>query len=186
MTDKRTVTVSKFLSKHLRHTPEALGLVLEPGGWVPVETLLAAASARGFPISRAELDHVVATSDKQRFAFDPTGTKIRANQGHSTDVDLGLTPTAPPPVLYHGTADRNRGAILRDGLHKMRRHHVHLSKDVATATAVGARHGRPLLFAVDAAGMAAAGFAFFVSENGIWLADHVPAQYLRPLAPEPA
>jgi putative RNA 2'-phosphotransferase len=185
MTDKRTVTVSKYLSKHLRHAPEALGLALEPGGWVAVDALLAAAAAHRFPISRAELDHVVATNDKKRFSFDDSGTKIRANQGHSADVELDFTPAAPPPVLYHGTADRNRDAILRGGLMKMRRHHVHLSKDVETAVRVGTRHGRPLVFAVDAARMAADGHMFFVSENGVWLTDAVPPQYLRVLEPEP-
>jgi putative RNA 2'-phosphotransferase len=184
MSDKRTITVSKYLSKHLRHAPEALGLVLEPGGWVPVDTLLAASAGHGFPITRAELDHVVATSDKKRFAFDPSGTKIRANQGHSTDVELQFTPTTPPSVLYHGTAEQNRGAIESGGLLKMRRHHVHLSADIETAVKVGSRHGRPLVFIVDAGRMVDDGLVFFVSENGVWLTDHVPAQYLRALSPE--
>lgn len=196
MNPKRAVTVSKFLSKYLRHAPGDLGLTLEPGGWVPVADLLAATAEKGFPITLDELDAVVAGSDKQRFAFDATGTRIRANQGHSVEVDLQLEPTPPPAVLYHGTGAQNRAAILAGGLAKMR-HHVHLSKDTDTAVRVGGRHGgrvgaerlregsdtRPVVFAVDAAGMARDGFAFFVSANGVWLADEVPAQYLTVLDP---
>ena len=104
--------------------------------------------------------------------------RIRARQGHSIDVDLALPALAPPPVLYHGTATRFLDAILRDGLTKQRRHHVHLSADVATATQVGARHGRPVVLRVDAAAMAAAGHVFHRSENGVWLTDAVPSAFL--------
>src|SRR4051812_6633205 len=101
--DKRMVKVSKYLSKHLRHAPERLGLELEPGGWVAVEVLLAAYRDHGFALSEDELRETVARSDKQRFAFDATGSRIRANQGHSVDVDLELAPSVPPDVLFHGT-----------------------------------------------------------------------------------
>src|SRR3954470_1682346 len=103
MDSQQTVKISKYLSKHLRHQPERLGLQLEEGGWVSVDALLAACARHHFPISRAQLDEVVATNDKQRFAFDDTGTRLRANQGHSVDVDLQLEPLAPPALLYHGT-----------------------------------------------------------------------------------
>lgn len=179
MDDKHRTHVSKYLSKHLRHEPERLGLTLESGGWVAVEVLLAACADHRFPVSRAELDEVVARCAKQRFAFDPTGTKIRANQGHSVDVDLQLEAAIPPEVLYHGTGAKSAPVILDKGLLKMARHHVHLSKDVATARNVGARHGKPVIFAVDAAAMQQAGFAFFVSANGVWLVESVPAAYLQ-------
>lgn len=173
------VRISKFLSLHLRHDPGGLGLELEPGGWVAVEALLAACARKRRPISRAQLEEVVRTSDKQRFAFDAEGAKIRANQGHSVAVDLQLEPTPPPPILYHGTGEGAVAAILREGLRKMQRHHVHLSADAATARKVGARHGRPVVLAVDAAAMAAAGFVFYRADNGVWLVDHVPAEHLR-------
>ncbi|MBZ5713231.1 RNA 2'-phosphotransferase [Nannocystis pusilla] len=176
-TEKR-VRISKFLALHLRHDPAGLGLELEPGGWVAVEALLAACARKRRPISRAELEEVVRTSDKQRFAFDAAKTKIRANQGHSVDVDLHLTPAVPPPILYHGTGERSLAAILRDGLSKMQRHHVHLSADAATAHKVGARHGRPAVLRVDAAAMAAAGIVFYRAANGVWLVEHVPPHYL--------
>jgi putative RNA 2'-phosphotransferase len=177
--DKRRIHVSKFLSRHLRHAPADLGLTLEPGGWVPIDALLAGAAAAGMRITRDELDEVVRSSDKQRFAVDETGTKIRANQGHSVEVDLQLDPSEPPSELFHGTPERNVAVILRDGLRRMARHHVHLSPDTETATKVGQRHGKPVILIVDAAGMRAAGHLFYRSANGVWLVDEVPAQYLR-------
>ena len=179
MDPKRLVRVSKFLSLHLRHQPVALGLTLEPGGWVPVADLLAGAGAVGFPITPDELAEVLRASDKQRFAFDPTGAKVRANQGHSAEVDLQLEPAEPPAELYHGTAEPAVAAILADGLSKMARHHVHLSPDAATAAKVGSRHGSLVMLVVDATAMRAAGLVFFRSANGVWLVDAVPPEYLR-------
>jgi putative RNA 2'-phosphotransferase len=179
MDHQRHVKVSKYLAKHLRHQPERLGLTLEPGGWVAVDDLLAACDRNRFPVTREELDAVVRDNDKQRFALDDTGTRIRANQGHSTEVDLQLEPTDPPPQLYHGTPTHNLDAIRRQGLVKMARHHVHLSPDVPTATKVGARRGKPVILTVDAAGMHAAGFRFFCSANGVWLVEAVPPEFLR-------
>jgi putative RNA 2'-phosphotransferase len=172
------VKVSKFLSRHLRHAPEDLGLTLEPGGWVGVEDLLAGCARAGLTVSRDELNEVVATSDKQRFAFDETGARIRANQGHSTPVDLQLEPRTPPEVLYHGTAEKAVTAILQDGLKRMSRHHVHLSTTVETARAVGARHGNPVILRVDAAGMHRDGVVFYCSENGVWLVEAIEPRYL--------
>jgi len=180
MNDKQRTRASKFLSKHLRHDPARLGMTLEAGGWVPVDALLDGCRRDGFPLSREDLSEIVARSDKRRFAFDETGARIRANQGHSVEVDLDLEPTEPPAVLYHGTGADTVPLVLRDGLRKMRRHHVHLSSDVETATRVGARHGRPVVLAVDAAAMARAGHAYYVSANGVWLTDHVPPTFLRP------
>lgn len=181
MDTQRLVRISKYLSKHLRHQPERLGLQLRPGGWVPVADLLAACAAHQFPVTETELAEVVAGNDKQRFAFDETGQLIRANQGHSVAVDLQLEPAQPPAVLYHGTAEQNVPLILASGLRKMARHHVHLSSDLATARKVGARRGRVVVFEVDAAGLAAADTPFYLSANGVWLVDAVPPAYLRQL-----
>jgi putative RNA 2'-phosphotransferase len=183
MDNKDLVKISKYLSKHLRHQPERLGLTLESGGWVDVDRLLSACAEHRFPITRAQLDEVVQGNDKQRFAFDDTGLRIRANQGHSTPVDLQLEPTTPPAILYHGTAEANVATIQASGLARMARHHVHLSVDVATALKVGGRHGRPVIFAIDSAAMHAQGHRFYVSANGVWLVDSVPPEFLR-LLPE--
>jgi len=180
MNDKQRTRASKFLSKHLRHDPCGLGLTLETGGWVSVDALLDGCGRAGMPLSRDELAEIVAGNDKQRFAFDETGTRIRANQGHSVEVDLRLEPTEPPAVLFHGTGADTVPVVLLEGPRKMRRHHVHLSPDVETATRVGARHGRPVVLAVDAAAMTRAGHRFYVSANWVWLTDEVPPAFLRP------
>lgn len=179
MDDSRRIRISKYLSKHLRHEPERLGLTLEPGGWVEVDALLAACARHNFPISRGQLEGVVAADEKGRYSFDEGGTRIRANQGHSVEVDLALEAVEPPPVLYHGTNERAAGSISAEGLSKMARHHVHLSADVATAERVGSRRGRPVIFAIDAAAMHRDGHTFYVSANGVWLVDRVPPRYLR-------
>ncbi|CAA9448764.1 MAG: RNA:NAD 2'-phosphotransferase [uncultured Rubrobacteraceae bacterium] len=149
-----------------------------PGGWVEVDALLAASVRNGFRIQRDELEEVVARNDKKRFAFDDSGTLLRAQQGHSASVDLELEPAPPPAILYHGTPERNVDEILQSGLLKMRRHHVHLSPDEATARVVGARRGRPVVLAVAADEMYHHGYSFYRSGNEVWLVEHVPPGYL--------
>src|SRR6185503_11071663 len=123
----------------------------------------------GVPIERAELEEVVATNEKKRFAFSDDGGRIRASQGHSVEVSLGYTPQSPPSQLFHGTATRFLESIRREGLHKGERHDVHLSADANTATRVGQRHGKPAVLIVQAGEMHARGHEFFLSENGVWL-----------------
>ena len=172
------VRVSKRLSFVLRHQPASVGLTLDAAGWVAVDDLLRALSAHGLPLGRDDLDAVVAGNDKRRFAFDESGTRIRASQGHSVPVDLGYAPAAPPDELFHGTVERFLPAILAEGLRPGRRHAVHLSTDVATARIVGGRRGRAVVLRVDAAQLAADGVHLSVSANGIWLVDAVPPRYL--------
>jgi putative RNA 2'-phosphotransferase len=179
--EKQTVRLSKFLSMVLRHKPETVGIVLDEGGWVDVDELIAACAARGRRYSRAQLDHVVANNNKKRFAYSEDGRRIRASQGHSVVVELGLAATTPPDVLYHGTAAATWPLILREGLKPMSRQDVHLSADTETAVRVGSRHGRPVVLEVDAAGLAATGHEFRLSANGVWLTDAVPAGRLRRL-----
>lgn len=174
----RAVKVSKYLARHLRHAPQELGLTLQPGGWVPADDLLAAAEKNGFPISYDELVECVETNDKQRFAFDISGEMIRANQGHSVEVDLQLEEREPPEFLYHGTVERFLPSILEAGLIRGKRHHVHLSKDVETARKVGSRRGKPVILTVDARRMHRDGHKFLLSANGVWLTDSVPPGYL--------
>jgi putative RNA 2'-phosphotransferase len=175
---------SRFLTYVLRHHPEAVGLRLNPSGWVDIEVLLAALAAHGRPLTRAELDHIVATSDKRR--FEVHSGQIRAAQGHSVAIDLGLPLLIPPPTLYHGTVERFLDGIQRQGLVRGRRQFVHLSPDIPTARTVGARRGRPVILAVDAAGAHAAGLVFHRAANGVWLTPHVPAHFLSVLSSESA
>jgi putative RNA 2'-phosphotransferase len=146
-----------------------------------VEVLLGALERRGWPMTRDQLAEVVDTNDKQRFEWDLETDRIRARQGHSVEVDLGLAAATPPGVLFHGTPTRNLDAILQQGLDKRRRHHVHLSADTETARRVGARRGEHVVLVVDAARMHADGHVFRVSGNGVWLTDEVPASYLSVL-----
>ncbi|MEV7380191.1 RNA 2'-phosphotransferase [Streptomyces lydicus] len=177
MNDQRSVRLSKYLAKHLRHQPERIGLTLDAQGWVPVDQLLWAAAHHGFPFSRAELEAVVLGNDKRRYTIE--GDRIRANQGHSVPVDLDLPPAVPPAHLFHGTVARSLAAIREEGLRPMSRHAVHLSPDRETATRVGARRGRPVVLTVDAGAMHRAGHVFQVSANGVWLTGTVPAAFLR-------
>ena len=178
MEKERAKHISKFLSLVLRHEPSAAGLTLDAQGWVDVDELIAGAARHGFSFTHTELEEVVETNDKQRFAFSVDGQQIRANQGHSVTVDLGLTPETPPAKLYHGTVERFVSSIMVDGLEKRARQHVHLSADLDTATRVGSRRGRPIILEIAAAEMHEAGFHFFRSENGVWLTDKVPPEYI--------
>lgn len=174
-----SVRISKFLALVLRHHPERIGITLDEAGWTDVDALLAAAAAHGVPMTRDELREVVAASDKQRFALSADGARIRANQGHSVEVDLRLPPREPPARLYHGTIRAALAGIRARGLVRGARHHVHLSPDVETATRVGGRRGAPVILTIRAAEMHAAGLAFYCSENGVWLTDHVPAEFIE-------
>jgi len=172
---------SRLLSLVLRHQPEKIGITLDDNGWVSVDDLLLKLTQYNHLLTKEDLISIVLENDKQRFSFSEHGTKIRANQGHSVSVDLQLKKEVPPQILYHGTSSDKVNSILKTGLNKGSRHHVHLSKDLSTATSVGSRHGKPVLFEVQSKQMYAEGFSFFISENGVWLTDEVPPKYLKQL-----
>jgi putative RNA 2'-phosphotransferase len=174
------IKFSKFLSLLLRHKPEEIGLSLDENGWADVNELLALLHKTGKTRTKDDLRQVVANNDKKRFTFNEEETKIRANQGHSVaNVDLKLEAVEPPELLYHGTAERNLKAILSEGIQKMKRQHVHLSKDKGTATTVGSRHGKPVVLIIAAKQMHDEGIEFFLSQNNVWLTDFVDAKYIQ-------
>jgi putative RNA 2'-phosphotransferase len=170
--------LSKFLSYVLRHHPGAVGITLDEQGWVEVEALVTAIHHSGREISLEQLQQVVFSSEKQRFAFSADGKKIRANQGHSVAIDLALEPQLPPQILFHGTATRFLDQIMTEGLKKMQRHHVHLSPNRDIAQAVGQRHGKVVILGVAARTMHTAGYEFFLSQNGVWLTESVPPEFM--------
>ena len=170
---------SKLLSLLLRHQPQAAGLTLDEAGWADVEELIEKVSLTYYSIDLALLQEVVVTNDKQRFAFNQDQTRIRASQGHSLPVDLALAPTDPPNTLYHGTATTFLDLIRKEGLNRMSRQHVHLSAEAATARQVGSRHGTPVILAINAQKMLQDGFNFYRSDNGVWLTEQVPVQYIQ-------
>jgi putative RNA 2'-phosphotransferase len=173
--DKQLIKLSKRLSKVLRHAPESIGITLDKNGWTEVEELL---KGLGNDVSMGDLKYVVANNNKKRFEFSDDFGKIRACQGHSINIDLDLKPVAPPDILFHGTAEKTVPYIKYDGILKMNRDHVHLSKDLTTATQVGGRHGKPSILIIDAKKMHKHGLEFFISNNGVWLTDFVPQDYI--------
>lgn len=171
--------ISKFLSLVLRHKPEEIGITMDANGWANVDELIAKCNLKNIVFDFDTLDEVVIASDKQRFAFNDDYTKIRANQGHTINVDMEFEPTKPADFLYHGTVEKFIDNIRLNGLKKMQRLHVHLSKDLETAIKVGSRRGKPIILKIDASKMHKDGYTFYLSKNDVWLCESVPAQYIE-------
>jgi len=178
MTEKQAIAASKFMSRVLRHSPKDAGLTLDENGWASTQALIDGMNKAGKTIDLEALKYVVEINDKQRFRFSDDYSKIRASQGHSVKVDLGLTPAQPPDVLYHGTATHFLDSIKKGGLISKKRHHVHLSKDRETAENVGGRHGLSVVLTINTIQMYADGYEFFLSDNEVWLTEVVPARYI--------
>ena len=170
--------LSKFMSLVLRHKPSEAGVTLDENGWCDVDSLIAGMNRRQPGVTHNDLHHVVKYDNKCRYSLSDDGTKIRANQGHSVAVDLGLARKVPPDTLYHGTVERFLSSIRVEGLKKMKRHHVHLSADKETAQNVGGRRGEAIVLTINSKAMESDGFEFFLSENGVWLVDQVPSEYI--------
>lgn len=179
MTEKEKRRISKFLSFVLRHKPDTIKLQLEAEGWVNIAELISKSAQHNVVFDMEELKEVVATNDKQRFAFNGDETKIRASQGHSVNVDLNLEAQQPPEELFHGTVSKFLDAIKEGGLKKMSRQHVHLSADRETAQKVGSRRGIAVMLVVKSGEMHRDGFSFFLSENNVWLTDAVETKYIK-------
>lgn len=178
MNEKQLKEKSKFLSLVLRHSPQTIGIHIDQNGWTNVAELLTNAAKQKMFISVEELETIVRENDKKRFSFNDDHTMIRANQGHSINIDLNLSATAPPEYLYHGTVSKFIQSIKSEGLKKMSRQHVHLSNDRATAEKVGSRRGIPVILSIRSGAMQQDGYSFFQSDNGVWLTDNVPVDYI--------
>lgn len=178
MNEKQRTKISKNMSLLLRHRPELGNLTLDEQGWVDINDLIAGLARRGIKTSPNQVMEVIAINDKQRFAWDEEKNRVRANQGHSVNVELDLPVQEPPPLLYHGTVERFLPSIRKQGLTKRTRHHVHLSGDPQTAKKVGQRRGNPILLKVNAQQMHDEGHTFYRSENGVWLTESVPPSFL--------
>jgi len=178
MNTQNNKEISKLLSLILRHKPQTIGLSIDENGWAEIDELISKLNQHGHSCSKATLEEIVTTNDKQRFAFDATHTRIRANQGHSINVDVEMETKEPPAFLYHGTVKKFLEKIRTGGLQKMKRQHVHLSKDKETAQKVGSRRGEAIILTVQSGKMHTDGMVFYLSSNGVWLTDHVPEQYI--------
>lgn len=175
----KTRDLSKFLSLLLRHKPETINLQLDRNGWADLDELISKLKVDGKKTSLEHIQEMVEANNKQRFKLDLKNNRIRANQGHSIPIDMEFEPVEPPKLLYHGTAEKNIISIQKSGIQKRNRQHVHLSPDLKTAEIVGRRHGKPVIFIVDSKAMFEKGFDFFLSENGVWLTDEVPSDFLK-------
>ena len=179
MNQRELISVSKFLSLILRHNPQKAEVTLDANGWVDVAQLIEGMNKHGrVPVTLDDLKLIVRTDDKQRYVFSDDGSKIRANQGHSVNVDVELTAVEPPDILYHGTATRFLESIKDGGLIASSRLYVHLSADAETAVKVGKRHGEPVVLGIEAGEMHARGYPFYLSANGVWLTACVPSDFI--------
>mmetsp|Transcript_13023 Transcript_13023/g.28740 ORF Transcript_13023/g.28740 Transcript_13023/m.28740 type:complete len:184 (-) Transcript_13023:307-858(-) len=181
MSKRQIKRISKLMSLILRHNPETIGVKLDENGWLSIQELIHGINRKGngITIDLDLLEHIVETSDKQRFVFDKEHKHIRANQGHSVSIDLELEPMIPPEELFHGTVDRFLDDIRSGGLNKMSRQYVHLSQDLETAAKVGQRRGKPVILKIRSGDMCPEAYTFYKSNNGIWLTNHVPAAYIK-------
>ena len=171
-------SISKFICLILRHKPNTIGITLDRNGWANTQELLNGLNTAGKSINMEQLITLVNIDNKNRFSFNLDKSKIRANQGHSLSVDLGLTESVPPDLLYHGTSEKFIDSIKQNGIQKRTRQHVHLSTDIEKAIAVGKRHGNPVVLKINTKQMFLDGYKFYLSENGVWLTDNVPYQYV--------
>ena len=178
---EKHVKLSRFLSLILRHKPEEIGLTLDNQGYLSVDELIEGINNTGRVIDKRILDEILSSDNKQRYSYDSTGAKIRANQGHSIEVDVGLLEKTPPATLYHGTSGKHIDDIMKHGLSRMKRTYVHLSEDYDTAVNVGSRRGAPVILKIDTAKMNEAGHKFYISKNGVWLTDDVPTKFISKL-----
>lgn len=183
MNPKSQVKISKRLSLVLRHNPQSIGITLDESGWTEVKELVQRLQKHGVNISDEILQTIVDENPKKRFEFNEDKTLIRARQGHSVDVDLGYQAVTPPDTLYHGTPEKFIPAILKEGLSKQKRHHVHLSTNIPLMLEVARRRGSASLLEIDAKQMHNNGHTFYVTENDVWLTDHIPPGYLKQIDP---
>lgn len=175
--------IGKFISLILRHKPNTIGITLDQNGWANTQELLNGLNAAGKKVDIEQLINIVNTDNKRRFSFNSDKSKIRANQGHSIPVNLGLLELVPPTILYHGTSEKFIESIKQNGIQKRSRQYVHLSSNIETAVAVGKRHGNPIVLKINTEQMFLDGYKFYLSENGVWLTDNVPYQYVLSYTP---
>lgn len=169
-----------FISLILRHKPDVIGISLDEHGWANVQELISGINkTQGYSIDMSMLEEIVRTDNKQRYGFNEDRSKIRANQGHSINVDVELKEAVPPEILYHGTGEKYVDSINAEGLKPKSRLYVHLSKDVETAVTVGSRHGQPIVYTIASGEMYRQGYTFYLSENGVWLTKNVPIDFMK-------
>ncbi|MEE6516234.1 hypothetical protein FKM82_025522 [Ascaphus truei] len=192
------VRLSKLLSYALRHGAVTLGLPMGTDGFVPLSSLLPLPQFSSF--SRDDVERVVCTNDKQRFSTRRSGPEgvleIRANQGHSLQVEVDLTPLGAelPHQALHGTYLRHWPSILRGGLSRMKRTHIHLSTELpgeGGGVISGLRSDCEVAIFIDLQKAVADGISFYWSCNRVLLTPGntdgllLPEYFLRVLQLRP-
>lgn len=183
MNENEMKRMGKYVSMLLRHHPEEAGVILDEHGWTEVGDLVEKVTPR-YPLTEELLHQMAFGKDKQRYEFSEDGKKVRAVHGHSVQVDLGYEQKEPPVILYHGTAEKSRESIEKNGLQKMSRQYVHLSEYIEQAKEVGRRHGKLVIYKVKAGEMYGKGMVFYRSTSGVWLTDAVPVEFLEEIKSE--
>lgn len=171
--------ISKYMSLILRHKPDVIGIELDEHGWANVNDLISGIEKDNHGFNFELLEEIVRSDSKQRYSFNDDKSLIRANQGHSVNVDVELKEKEPPEYLYHGTGEKYVKFINQDGLIPKSRLYVHLSKDIKTAENVGKRHGKEIIYRINSGRMYRNGYKFYLSENGIWLTKEASVKYLE-------
>ncbi|AKP44796.1 TPA: RNA 2'-phosphotransferase [Clostridioides difficile] len=171
--------LSIFISLILRHKPETIGIKLDDYGYADVNELIEKINNTGRNINIEILEQIVKEDNKQRYSFNDDRSKIRANQGHSINVNVELRELEPPKYLYHGTATRFLDNIKNEGIIKQSRLYVHLSRDIDIAVKVGKRHGTPVILKINTGKMYENGYKFYLSENNVWLCEYIPFKYVE-------
>ena len=178
---EKMVNTSKFISLILRHKPDVIGITLDEHGWANVDDLLTGLNKAGHIVCMKDLEDIVSTDNKQRYSFNEDKTLIRANQGHSINVDVELKEVEPPSILYHGTTKDVLESIYEQGIKPMSRLYVHLSKDIDTATKVAKRRRNPIILEINTEQMRKDNIKFYLSSNGVWLTKYVDSKYIKEL-----
>ena len=182
MNTKNDIRRSKKLSWLLRHGAREVGLPMDAAGWVSVPEVL-----RALSITRAQLEHAVATNRKRRLQLD--GERVRACQGHSADgtpvtleaLEASWVTLTGDALVWHGTSRGALESIAAAGLVPAQRTHVHLAE--ALESVIGKRAAVDVMLGVDPSRVRAAGVGLFTAPNGVILARRVPREAIVRLEP---
>lgn len=172
--------ISKFISLVLRHKPDLINIDIDDKGYTDIDSLISNINKyKNTNITKNDLISIVNNDEKGRYSFNDNITRIRANQGHSINVNIEFEKVIPEHDLYHGTKFSNFNNIKSQGLLKMSRQFVHLSKDINIAADSGKRWKEDLLICkIDTKSMINDGYIFFKSENNVYLIKYIPPEYI--------
>ena len=154
--------MSKKLSYLLRHGAIKEGLNITDDGFVSIKDLILFAPE----LNEAIIKQIARDDCKQRFYIKDDC--IRANQGHSLDVNVELEVITDPsviPVVIHGTLKSKWSSIQSTGLHRMKRKYIHFAE--------GMRKSCDLFIYIDTERCMKDGIVFYRSANNVILSSGI-------------